>query len=126
MEQLHSVTVSGALGAVRRTAPQWQAASIIGVLRTRPMGDEPGDAVQPRYLWTPRGFLQHRRKTHHRLAAGGDDAAQEHHAAAGLHHLARAFHQVADPGGADELAVEGGGDAADAIDGVTGDPEQAE
>ena len=29
MEQLHSVTVVGAAGAVRRTAPQWQAASII-------------------------------------------------------------------------------------------------
>ena len=42
MEQLHSVTVCGALGADSVTAPQWQAASIILVLRTVHRGTSQG------------------------------------------------------------------------------------
>jgi hypothetical protein len=58
MEQLHSVTVSGAVGADNFTAPQWQAASII-VFSLTAMGNERRLTVQPGYLGTRRGFLQH-------------------------------------------------------------------
>src|SRR5690606_16353011 len=72
------------------------------------------------------GLLDDGREAHHRVLPGGDQAADEYHRAAGLDHLARRLDQGAFRHRANELAVEGGGDAVALGQHVAGDHEQGE